>query len=422
MKKIIAGILVMMMVFSMLSVAMAESTVSFSWWGGDSRHEATQKIVEAFMAANPDVKVSNEYSAWSGWEEKMGQRFASNSAPDMNQINWNWITAFSRDGSKFVDLNTLGEIIDLTQFDQVSLDACTVAGELQGLPISMTGRIFYWNKTAFENAGLATPTTYAELLAAGKAFQEKLGDEYYPLSLGTYDRMILMVFFLESVYGKAWVEDGKLNYTQEEIVKGLEFISEMEANHVIPTMEKLTGDGADSLDKNPNWIEGRYAGIFEWDSAASKFQSALAEGQEFIVGNYFADFGEYQGGFAKVSMCFAISETAADKEAAAKLINFILNEEEGVKLNASERGIPLSKIGNQIALENNLLDPIVAEANAKVMAWVQFQLDSQFEANELKAEESGVYAEVMNSLSYGVVDAAGAAAMLIEGIERVLAQ
>ena len=30
------------------------------------------------------------------------------------------------------------------------------------------------------------------ILAAGKAFQEKLGDDYYPLHLGAYDRMILM--------------------------------------------------------------------------------------------------------------------------------------------------------------------------------------------------------------------------------------
>ena len=422
MKKLIAGILVTMMLFCTLGAAVAESNLSFSWWGGDSRHEATQKAVEAFMAANTDITVANEYSAWDGWEEKMGQRFASNSAPDVNQINWNWITAFSANGSKFVDLNTLTDVLDLSQFEQTGLDACTVGGELQGVPISMTGRIFYWNKTTFEKAGIAPPASYEELLAAGKTFQETLGDAYYPMALGTYDRMILMVFYLESVYGKDWVVDSKLNYTKEEIVKGLEFISELEANHVIPTMEKLLGDGASTLDKNPNWIDGRYAGIFEWDSAASKFADALTDDQEFVVGDYFKDFGEFQGGFAKVSMCFAISETSADPVAAAKLINFFLNEEEGIRLGKSERGIPLSKVGNQLCLDENLLNPTVAEANAKVINWVKFNLDPLFESNVLKAEEVGVYAEAMNSLSYQVVDAAGAADMLIEGIESVLGQ
>lgn len=420
MKKFLASLLVVTLMLCTMGVAMADSTLSFSWWGGDSRHEATQKAVESFMAANPDITVNNEYSAWTGWEEKMGQRFASNSAPDVNQINWNWITAFSADGSKFVDLNTVADIIDLTQFEQAGLDACTASGKLQGLPISMTGRIFYWNQTAFESAGLQVPTSYADLLAAGPVFADTLGEDYYPLTLGTYDRMILMVFYLESVYGKDWVVDGQLNYTKEEIITGLDFIMEMEENHVIPSMQKLTGDGADSLDKNPNWMDGHYAGIFEWDSAASKFAAALSEGQELVVGDYFADFGEYQGGFAKVSMCFAISETAADKEAAAKLIEYLVNDAEGVKIMASERGIPLSKAANEICAENGLLDAMVAEANAKVLSWVSFNLDPIFEANALKAEETGVYAEAMNSLSYGVVDADGAADMLIEGINAAL--
>lgn len=418
MKKVLASILSFVLVFS-LSAALAESTVTFSWWGGDARHEATIAAVDAFNAANADITVVPEYAAWSGWEDKMGQRFASNSAPDVNQINWNWITAFSADGSKFVDLNTLSELIDLSQFE-TGLEACTVADKLQGIPVSMTGRIFYWNKTTFEKAGLNTPTTYAELLASGPIFAEKLGDDYFPLVLGTYDRTILMIYYLESVFGKDWVVDGKLNYTKEEIVNGFEFIDGLEDAHVIPTMMKLTGDGADSLDKNNNWMDGHYGGIFEWDSSASKFQKALMEGQELIVGDYFKDFGEFQGGFAKVSMAFAISETAADKEAAAKLINYLLNEEEGIKLLASQRGIPLSKKAYAYCLENGLLDPIVAEANSKVLSWVKFNLDPMFESNELKAEETGVYAQAMAYLSYGEVDVNGAADILIEGVNSVL--
>ena len=229
-----------------------------------------------------------------------------------------------------------------------------------------------------------------------------------------------MVYYLESMFGKDWVVDGKLNYTKEEIIKGFEFIQGLEQAHVIPSMMKLTGDGADSLDKNNNWMDGHYGGIFEWDSAATKMQKALTEGQEFVVGDYFKDFGEYQGGFAKVSMAFAISETASDKQAAAKLINYLLNEEEGIRLLASQRGIPLSKKAYEYCLNNNLLDPVVAEANSKVLNWVKFNLDPKVEANELKAEETGVYAQAMANLSSGEVDVNGAADILIEGISQVL--
>ena len=49
--------------------------------------------------------------------------------------------------------------------------------------------------TTFNKAGITeVPKTLDDLMAAGKAFQDKLGADYYPLHLGAYDRMILMVF------------------------------------------------------------------------------------------------------------------------------------------------------------------------------------------------------------------------------------
>ena len=43
------------------------------------------------------------------------------------------------------------------------------------------------------------------------------GEDYYPLALGEYDRMILMVYYLESVYGTDWVTDGQINYTTDPV-------------------------------------------------------------------------------------------------------------------------------------------------------------------------------------------------------------
>lgn len=401
------------------TAAPEQVTISFSWWGGDTRHEATLAAVDAFMLKYPYITVESEYGAWDGWEDGMSTRIYAGTAPDVNQINWNWITSFSSDGSAFLDLNTVADTIDLTQFSESALAQCTVADELQAIPASMTGRIFYWNKTAFESAGIATPTTLAELMAAGETFKSKLGDDYYPLAMGEYDRMILLVYYLESVYGKDWVVDNKVNYTQEEIEAGLTFIQSLEDAHVIPSIETILGDGAASLDKNPKWMEGKYAGIFEWDSSASKFASALNEGQELIVGDYLADMGPNQGGFSKVSLGFAISENTANPKECAMLINFLLNEPEGVTPMASERGIPLSAVGLTICTDNELLNAMVSEANGKVLAWTKFNLDPKFESAALKSSD-GVYYDVMAGLSYGDYSASEAAAVLIEGVNEVL--
>ncbi len=398
-------------------------TITFSWWGGDTRHDATLKAINKFMEVYPYITVEPQYGAWTDWETNMATAFATGTAPDVNQINWNWITSFSSDGSIYKDLNQFSDIIKLDAYDQKALDQCVLADELQAIPVSMSGRIFYWNKATFDKAGIATPTTLEELYTAGETFKTVLGDDYYPLGINEYDRMILLVYYLESVYGKAWVVDNTLQYSLDEIKTGLEFIDSLEDKHVIPTIETIIGDGAESMDKNPKWIEGKYAGIFEWDSSASKFMSALADGGAgFMVGEYLKDMGDYQGGFSKVSLAFAISETAKNPEECALLINFLLNEEAGVEIMAAERGIPLNANALKICQDKSLVNATVAEANAKVMSWVSYPLDPKFESAELKNQPDGFYWDVMAGLSYGDYTVDVAAQTLVDSINNVLAK
>ena len=377
-----------------------ECTLTISWWGGDSRHTATQAAVDAFMKAYPGITVETTYSAWDGWEEKMATAFAAGTAQDVNQINWNWITQYDSDGTTFLNLNDYASVIDLSQVDEKYLSMCEASdGSLAGLPISMTGRIFYWDKTTFDEVGCEIPTTLAALKDCGEKFKA-YGDDYYPLALGEYDRMILMVYYLESVYGTDWVTGDTLNYTKDQIVEGLEFIQSLEDAHVIPSIATIAGDGAASLDQNQNWIDGHYAGIFEWDSSASKFGAALEEGRELVVGDYLTDLGDNKGGYAKVSMCWAINAQTAHPKEAAMLVNYLANNEEAAQILASERGIPVSESALTAANDAGLLNETVVEANGKVLAWVSNSLDPYFEDSQLKGSD-GVYYDAMAGLSYG---------------------
>lgn len=397
--------------------------LTFSWWGGDSRHEATEKAIEAFMAKYPNITVTPEYGAWSGWEEKQSLNILGGNAADVMQINWNWIEAYSNNGTNFANLEDYADVLDLTQFPENALELCKADGKLMAVPVAMTGRLFYWNKTTFDEIGCDIPTDTDSLLAAGAAFKA-YGEDYYPLALGEYDRMIFMVYYLESKYNKAWVENGEIQYTAEEIQDGLNFITQLENEHVIPTIATLQGDMADSLDKNAKWIDGKYAGIFEWDSSANKFQKAVAEstnkpGQEFVIGD-FIKFGDYNGGFTKISMGLAVAATSAHPKEAAMLIDFLLNEEEGVEISSTERGIPCSAAAVKILDEKGLGDALVKEANAKVLAYSPFPLDTKFEHNDLKANPDGVYYKVFGKLSAGDIDSVKAAEDLIDGINECL--
>ena len=408
------------------SLALSDGPVSMtiSWWGGDSRHEAYQNAIKEFESEHDNITIEPTFAAWSGWEEKMAAAFIAGNAQDVCQVNWNWLYNYSADGSKFVDLNTTTNFLDLTQFDQAALDACTVANAQQCVPVSMTGRIFFWNMTTFNKAGITeVPKTLDDLKAAGKAFQEKLGNDYYPMHLGAYDRMILMVFYLESKYGKDWADPttSTLNYTADEIAEGIDFIKSLVDGHVIMSLPTYYGSNGDNAAHQSNeWITGKMAGIFEWDSSATKYQDALDEENKpgFTVGEEIK-FGDYNGGFSKVSMGLAITKTCEHPAEAATLINFLLNEKEGAEIMGSECGLPASKAGLEAAQAAGKIKELVAEANGKVMAFVGFQLDPLFEANDLKANGTGIYQEVFDTVDYDNASGADVVDTLLDGMSAV---
>ena len=397
--------------------------LTMSWWGGESRHNAYQEPLKAFSAEHTTITVNPTFAAWSGWEDTMSTKFAGGVAEDVCQISWNWLYNYSGNGQTFLDLNSITDYLDMSQWDDAKLGACNVANAQQCVPISMTGRIFYWNMTTFNKAGITeVPATEGDLFAAGKAFQEKLGDDSYPLHLGAYDRMILMVFYLESKYGKDWADPttSTLNYTADEIAEGIDFIKSLVDGHVImplPTYYGANGDGA--THQSNEWITGKIAGIFEWDSAASKYQDALDEENKpgFTVGEEIK-FGDYNGGFSKVSMGMAITKTCKNPAEAATLIEYLWNGD-GAAIMGSECGIPASKAGLATAQAAGKINELVAEANGKVMSFVSCQLDPLFESSDLKATGTGTYQEVFDTIDYDNKSGADVVDTLLDGMSAV---
>lgn len=396
--------------------ASGDINLRISWWGGDSRHNATIKMLDEYMAANPNVKIESEYGAWSGWQDKIATQIAGNSEPDLFQINWNWLWQFSPDGTRFADLKDLSDF-DLSQYDQSLLDLMTIDGHVLGVPVSSTGRVFYWNKATFEKAGLEVPKSFADILAAGPVFKEKLGDDYYPLAAGTYDLTILLTYYMQEKYNKQWVVDGQLNYTVDELADGFDFIKSLEENHVIPTQEKLTGDGADSLDKNPNFIDGHYAGVLEWDSSVKKLSDALDQDQELVIGEYPADYGTPATVY-KVSMGFAVSPNSAHKEEAAKLLQYMFNGD-GVETLALERGVPASKAAQEKLESTGALKGLTYEANQLASKNAPFALSPYYEDAALKDSAEGAYQEIINNMSYDGTDSKELAQALIDAVNEV---
>jgi oligogalacturonide transport system substrate-binding protein len=152
----------------------------FAWWGGAARHAATLKTIALFEQRNPGLKVKAEYMGFNGYLERLTTQVAGGSEPDVMQINWAWLAMFSKRGTGVTDLDAYKGLLALDQFSAGDLAMGRVAGKLNALPSSYTARVLLWNQTTFGRAGLALPTTWDELFAAGPVFRSRLGDAPLP--------------------------------------------------------------------------------------------------------------------------------------------------------------------------------------------------------------------------------------------------
>ena len=58
-------------------------TLRFAWWGSDSRHKTTQKVIDAYEAEHPNVTINGEFGEFSGYWDKLATATAAGDAPDI---------------------------------------------------------------------------------------------------------------------------------------------------------------------------------------------------------------------------------------------------------------------------------------------------------------------------------------------------
>ncbi len=318
-----------------------EDTIKFSWWGTSERNVATHRALKLFTEKT-GIKVEPDQKTWSGYQTVLYNYLERGNEADVFQINYNWI--YSMDGADyFYDINELG--IDFSKYPESEHKPLTVDGKVLGLSISETGYIFYLNKDVYEEAGAEIPTTWDELIEAGKKIKAHNPNKYALGRLDAQQASILMYSYLAQKYGKNVIEGDKFAFTKEELIEGLNFLDDLRSNNVL--IENLQNDTHQDGPTNPNWINyENYGGILQWNTAVSEYQNTLPKGDEKMItaGMFQINKGEQLGMYKKVSMAYAVSTRVAKsetkKENVKKFLEFMTTDPEAVEILGVDRGVP----------------------------------------------------------------------------------
>ena len=337
---------------------------TFSWWGGDPRHEATLELIELYesLPENEHVKINPHYGAWTNWQEQFTIAFSGNQEADLMQVNYNWVPIFSPTGEGFYDLRQLDHIINLDNYEAELLDSMTSGEEnvLQAIPTSVTSQVPFINATVYEKAGVDIPTTWDELMEAGRTIQAELGEEYFALGKIGYNTHLLHNYLIQTTGKQLIDENGELNNTVEELEAGFQLIVDLIENGVIPN-QSFDSEEADEM--NQNWITGRYGGFMNWDSTVSRFTGTIEEGNEIVSAPHFTmDGAERSGILTKPSMGFAIGRNTEHPEEVARFLEWMLTDPQAVEIMQLERGIPANTSAYNHLVAEGMLEGVAVDA------------------------------------------------------------
>ncbi|NRP20766.1 putative ABC transporter substrate-binding protein YesO [Ensifer adhaerens] len=402
---------------SLCAPAAGAAELRMAWWGGDSRHVATQKATAA-CGQKYGHTVKGEFTGFDGYLEKLTTQMAGRTEADIIQVNWPWLPLFSKNGEGFADLRQL-KAIDLSNWTEGDLAAGSMNGVLQGLSVSTTGRVFFFNATTFEKAGVSIPKNWDEFFAATATIKEKLGKDHYTFNAVKETAQLLVTLAVVQKTGKDLVDqtNNRVAWTPEELAEGISFLGKLVETGAIRSQKEEAADGNVNLFEKPAWAEGKVAGSYEWDSTYSKYADPLKDGQVLkpVPMLKLAD-AVTEGVYRKPSMVFSISRNSKNPEAAAEIVNCLLNEPEGIDALGTSRGLPASKAA--AARLGDKGEAEVRAANAIVMASTGPSVSPFNEHPEIRA----AFIDTLEEYAYGQITAEEGAQQIIDTVNDVLAE
>ncbi len=207
MKKLLATLLSVIMLFTLGLGALAEAPVEITFWHsmGGVNGEAISKMVEDFNVANEGkIKVTVEFQG--NYDETVTKIKAAGAGAlpvDVVQIydigsrfmiDSGWVKPIQ----DFVDAQNY----DLSQIEPNLAAYYTIDGKLYSMPFNSSTPLMYYNKDAFKEAGLdpeAPPTNFEEIFEVAKKLEKKDDNgkiTQYGFGMGNYG------WFFEQWVGK----------------------------------------------------------------------------------------------------------------------------------------------------------------------------------------------------------------------------
>ena len=370
-------------------------TISFSWWGSETRNSYTLHGLTIFEQDTGDTLEVVPYPYdFDGYKSNLDALLRCGKECDLMQLNSFWLKPMVEEYDALYDLNELKDYIALQNYSAEELSYCTIDGKLYGIPTSLNAVTFYHNNAVYAKYGIKPPETWEDLFAAAKVFSPH---NVYVLESHPKHYWLMLIAHEEQITGKASFDDG---FDSENIISMMQFYKELRDQKVIP-VEDYNRD---------MFIDGKCASEALWVSDADYYAVPVSEHRGLLqVGAPLCtqetlEFVEqkreetekkneeggqnntsphrsspvpdeetqqyeklmFAGWYVKPNQVYSIKKNTEHPEETASLLNFLVNDSRMAELQGTEKGVPLSRSALEVLEGNGMLKGTSYEAGKLV--------------------------------------------------------
>lgn len=390
-------------------------TLRMAWWGSQTRHDATNKVIEMYEEQNPNVQIEAEFYDFDSYFTKLDTLVAADDVWDIFQMGGNFPKYINsiEPMDAYIEAGTI-DVSDTTEnFLATTRDN---DGTQVGISIGTNTYGIAYDPAMFAEAGLEEPSdnwTWDEWKADCLAITGKLG--IYGSSK--------MDNFIAGVTQRASQAEKDGNFFKKTN-DGLEFTDTATFASYMQMIKDLTDAGAypdAGAIKEIKDIEGDYLvtedAAMTWVSSNQIASIVNAAGREIKIAPVprITKDGSYGMG-VQSSQQLCMAKSSKNKEEAAKFINYFVNDIEANKVLNGERGVPImSKVRDVVMEQADDSSKMIYDFVDKIGNFPKE--DCNVISPDPKTEIEDQYKLLIEKVQYGDVTPEDAAKQLVEFAE-----
>lgn len=304
-------------------------TIRCSWWGGDTRHQAMLDVINLYEEKHPNVTVEGEYQGYDGYYEKMMTTLSSGTAPDLMLFKREWLADVQGGKHYLADLNQLP--VDTSTLAEGLLEKSGMYnGEALLFPCTVVGWVIYVNSDFASEYDIDIDKVYSwdEFMQLGREIHEKDSDTYLMTAdIDVLNRLIIPAYLGQTTGGSIVNEETyELNFTEEQMKDAFQLILDLyDSNTLEPFGESSVFVG--QMDQNTRWVNGKIGFLLDVTGGFAKYSASVSAPLDVMAIPRNAD-AKCSGVDFAGNTGFCINDNSANKEEAAKFLDFVLNDPE----------------------------------------------------------------------------------------------